>query len=471
MTHAPAREDPVVAAVSEVIGGPVGDHARPGRRWWRPVAVLMVLAAVVFSLGMVKTTPCYQQTWTGNTTYQNFCYSDLPYLYTARGFAEHNWPYTADPAVRARYPDVMEYPVGISYWAWGASWVTRWLVGSPDLSQRYQTPVGDLWNAPGVMKEVRVFFVVNAVGFAIVVIIAAGLLAGAARRRPWDAAAFALSPALLMSGLVNWDLLAVGFVAGALYAWSRGRPMLTGLLIGLGTATKLYPLFLLGALLVICLRRRRISDFLAATAAALLAWVVANLPAYVTGPEQWKVFWTFNSNRAADLGSPWLALQQMTNHTFSAHAINDASWLFFSAWCLGVLIIGLRAPATPRFAQLGFLLVAGFLLVNKVYSPQYVLWLLPLAVLARPRWRDQLIWQGAELAYFCAVWWYLADKLQAGDGTSPFYWISIAVRMAGQIYLVVMVVRDMYRPWADPVRSATYHAPEPTEASAQPALG
>lgn len=460
MTFSPAHEDAVVATVSEAIGGPIGDHARRGRRWWRPAGVLMLLAAVVFALGMVKSTPCYQQTWTGNNTYQHFCYSDLPYLYTGRGFAEHNWPYTSDAQVRARYPDVMEYPVGISYWAWGASWVTHWLVGSPDLSQRYQTPVGDLWSAPGVTKEVRVFFVVNAIGFALVAIISAGLLSGVVRRRPWDAAAFALSPALLMSGLINWDMLAVGFVAGALFAWSRGRPMLTGVLIGLGTATKLYPLFLLGGLLVICLRRRQITEFLAATAAALLAWVVANLPGYVTGPEQWKVFWTFNSSRPADLGSPWLALQQMTGHTFAVHTINVVSWAFFAVWCLGVLIVGLRAPATPRFAQLGFLLVAGFLLINKVYSPQYVLWLLPLAVLARPRWRDQLIWQGGEVLYFCAVWWYLADKLEAGDGSSPFYWISIGVRIAAQLYLVALVLRDMYRPWEDPVRAAEYDDPE-----------
>ncbi len=67
----------------------------------------------------------------------------------------------------------------------------------------------------------------------------------------------------------------------------------------------------------------------------------------------------------------------------------------------------MRAPETPRLAQLGFLVVVGFLLVNKVYSPQYVLWLLPLAVIARPRWRDQLIWQGGEVFYFVMVWWYL----------------------------------------------------------------
>ena len=29
------------------------------------------------------------------------CYSDLPYLYTGRGLAEGNWPYTPDPQVRA----------------------------------------------------------------------------------------------------------------------------------------------------------------------------------------------------------------------------------------------------------------------------------------------------------------------------------------------------------------------------------
>ena len=77
-------------------------------------------------------------------------------------------------------------------------------------------------------------------------------------------------------------------------------------------------------------------------------------------------------------------------------------------------MLGLRAPETPRLAQLGFLVVAGFLLVNKVYSPQYVLWLLPLAVLARPRWRDQLIWQAGELLYFAAVWWYLGGYLAPG---------------------------------------------------------
>ena len=47
---------------------------------------------------------------------------------------------------------------------------------------------------------------------------------------------FAAAPVLLFNALVNWDLLAVTFVAGALWAWSRDKPVLTGVMIGLGTA-------------------------------------------------------------------------------------------------------------------------------------------------------------------------------------------------------------------------------------------
>jgi uncharacterized membrane protein len=172
---------------------------------------------------------------------------------------------------------------------------------------------------------------------------------------------------------------------------------------------------------------------------------VANLPAYLSGPEEWRVFWSFNSDRGADLGSLWLAAADTFHTTFDVSTINAVSWLFFAAWCAAVLVVGLLARRTPDFAELGLLIVTGFLLVNKVYSPQYVLWLLPLAVLARPRWRDQLVWQGAELVYFAAVWWYLATFLNSGSGdTHPFYSVAVVVRVAGELVLVALVVRSWF---------------------------
>ncbi|MDQ6526389.1 glycosyltransferase 87 family protein [Nocardioides sp. LHD-245] len=482
----PTRDDAVVAALSEVVGGPMGERARP-HRWWTPTRVLLLLTAVVFAAGLVQKAPCsLAQGRDQNWVYSHMCYTDLRPLYVPRGLVEKAWPYSDDEQVRDRY-DVMEYPVGIAYWAWGTAWVTQWLNGSPDLDQRQRTPVDLLYGDPEVEDEQTIFLLVNAVGFGALALLATWLLAGVHRTRPWDAAAFALSPALLLTGLINWDLLAVALVAGALWAWSRDRPVLTGVLIGLGTAAKLYPLFLLGGLLVICLRRRQLGRFAIAAVWAAAAWAAANAPAYLTGPEQWKVFWSFNSERTADLGSLWMLIDQAGDIGFSAHTINLWSWILFGAWCVVVFAIGMTAgrrlhesPVSrrfmhlvgvanpdkcmnprsaggscsfvPRLAQLGYLIVVGFLLVNKVYSPQYVLWLLPLAVLARPRWRDQIVWQASEVFYFCTVWWYLGGYLApAGGGDAGFYWVGIAVRVLGELYLAAVIVRDLYQPAHDPV--------------------
>jgi uncharacterized membrane protein len=446
----PTREDPVAAALSEVVGGPVGRRAWP-HSWWTPVRVLVLAFTVVFAVGLLQKYPCGKTDWSDETVrYGKMCYSDVPYLYTGRGFAEQHWPYSGSDG---RY-EVMEYPVVISYFAWGASKITALVPSGPSQQVREETPVANLWGLPGMTKEVNTYFLVTAVLLFLCGLGAVLFLAGASRGRPWDAMAFALSPTLLVAGLVNWDLLAVLFTAGALWAWARGRPMLAGVMVGLGVATKLYPLFLLGGILVICLRERRWRQFVAATLAAVAAWVAANLPAYLTGREQWEVFWRFNSDRGADLGSVWLVIQQASNHDVGAHTINAWSWLLFGAWCLGVLVLGLRAPETPRLAQVGFLIVAGFLLVNKVYSPQYVLWLLPLAVLARPRWRDQIVWQAGEVVYFAAVWWYLAGLLDAaGRPDAGFYWMAILLRMAAELYLVVIVARDVLVPRHDRVRA------------------
>jgi uncharacterized membrane protein len=325
---------------------------------------------------------------------------------------------------------------------------------------------GQLYGDHKVLRETLLFTAINAVGFAVCALLAAWFLTGVHRRRPWDAALFALSPVLLFEGLINWDLLAVACVAGALWAQARGRPAVTGVMIGLGTALKLYPLFLFGGLLVVWGRQRRWRELAVAGVAGLAVWLVTNAPAYLSGRHEWSVFWTFNTHRGADLGSAWLVLQQMANHTFAVHTINLVSWVFFLAWCAGVAVLGLLAPQTPRLAQLGLLVVTGFLLVNKVYSPQYALWLLPLAVMARPRWRDQLIWQSGEIFYFASVWWYLGSYLNPGGGGDPgFYWLAVGIRIATQLYLAAIVTRDIVLPAYDVVRPGR---PEPARHSFWP---
>jgi uncharacterized membrane protein len=443
----PTHDDPVATSLSEIVGGPSGDRARP-HSWWTPVRVVMAVFSIVFMLGLVQKYPCGETNWSNNSVrYAKMCYSDVPYLYTGRGFAEHQWPYSDDVRSAAsgseKYP-TMEYPVLTSYFAWGASLVTAVIPSGPSQAVRAVTPIGGLWGLPGMNKEVNTYFLVTAAMLFVCGLLAMYFMAGAVPGRPWDAMAMAASPALLVSGLVNWDLLAVMFTAGALWAWARGRPVLAGVMVGLGVAAKLYPLLLLGAFLVDAIRRRRPDTFGLAAAGALGAWLVANLPAIMTSKDSWKVFWSFNQDRGADLGSIWLVLQQH-GHVSSAHTINLVSGVVLVIACAAIFALGLAAKKRPQVAQIAFLVVAVFLLVNKVYSPQYVLWLLPLAVLARPRWRDLLIWQATELLYFAAVWMYLGNWIQPSSGDNPtLYQIAIIVRMLGELYLVVMVVRDIW---------------------------
>jgi uncharacterized membrane protein len=264
---------------------------------------------------------------------------------------------------------------------------------------------------------------------------------------------YAAAPVLVVTGLINWDLVAVASVAGAFWAWSRGRPVLTGVMLGLGTAAKLYPLFLLGAFLVVALRRGRLPDFGRAVIGAVVAWAAVNVPVMVYGFEGWKGFWTFNADRGPDLGSLWLVASRAGHHA-SAETVNTVSWVVFLGVCAAVLVLGLRATSPPRIPQLALLILVGFLVVNKVYSPQYVLWLLPVAVLARPRWRDLMVWQAGELLYFAMVWAHLGSftaPALPGTTDAAYSW-AIVARVAAELYLAAVVVRDIVRPWRDPVR-------------------
>ena len=93
--------------------------------------------------------------------------------------------------------------------------------------------------------------------------------------------------------------------------------------------------------------------------------------------------------------------------------------------------------------------MAGFLLVNKVWSPQYSLWLVPLAVLALPRWRLVLAWMTVDaLLWAPRMYYYLTP---ANKGLPPDWFLGAAVvRDAVVVLLAVLVVRTIIQPETDP---------------------
>ncbi|MCP9212782.1 glycosyltransferase family 87 protein [Streptomyces sp. NEAU-Y11] len=443
----PTDEDPVARAASEVIGGPVGRRALLGTSWWTPVRIIALVAIGMFALGMAQKMPCYDGGWFfGNTAqYTHACYSDIPHLYSGRGFADDLVPYFHRiPQKVSGGMEYLEYPVLTGLFMEVASWLTP----------------HDGTSQSAMQHREQIYWMVNAGMLMVCAAVMAVCVTRTHRRRPWDGMFVALAPAFALTATINWDLFAVALTAAALLMWSRGRPLTAGILLGLATAAKFYPLLLLGPLFLLCLRTGRWWAFWSATGGAVAAWLVVNVPVMIDwrggGPhvrEGWKMFYTFSQERPVDFGSVWLIVSQRADTPMDD--VNTYATAMMVLACIGVAALALCAPRRPRLAQLAFLIVAAFVVTNKVYSPQYVLWLIPLAALARPRWRDFLVWQACEVMYFLGIWMYLAYT-GSGDqhrGLPPEgYQLAIVLHVLGTLYLCALVVRDALMPERDPVR-------------------
>ena len=438
---APSTDDPVVLLGSEALGGPLGRHARTGTSWWTPLRVLLALTFLTCGVGLVQKDPCRDTAWSAPGVYIYSCYSDIPPLYFGRGLADGEVPYIDQEGDRR-----VEYPVLTG----AVMWLTAQAVGSS------ADP------ADASARTLR-YFDINALALALCAAIAVAATARTGGRRPWDAALFALAPVLALSGTINWDLYAVALLALGMLAWARARPVAAGVLIGLAAATKFYPLFVLGPLLVLCWRAGRMRDFRAALAAAVGSWAVVNVPVMLVDFDGWARFYRLSEDRGAGFGSVWFVLSQQ-GYSLSDGTLNVVSGGLFALACIGVAVLGLLAERRPRLPQLVFLVVAAFVLTNKVYSPQYALWLLPLAALARPRWRDFLIWQAGEVVHFVGTWMLIAgyppgnpDRALGEDG----YGVTVLAHVGGTLWLCWVIVRDVLHPEHDPVRAPNASVGDP----------
>jgi uncharacterized membrane protein len=233
-------------------------------------------------------------------------------------------------------------------------------------------------------------------------------------------------------------------------------------LLGLAVATKFYPVIFFGPLLLLCLRAGRLRAFAVTFGAAAGSWLVVNLPVAIAAPAGWERFYSLSDTRAADWGSIWyfFGTEHWPVAVGPVPTLNLVSLAVFVVGCLGIAVLTLAAPRRPRVAQLFFLILAVFLLSNKVWSPQYVVWLVPLAVLAQPRLWSYLLWQAAEVGYFFAIWAYLitvslggpAGAAAGGIGAGQ-YFAALLARFLTVALLCGLVVWDILRPAADPVRA------------------
>ncbi|MFF0308866.1 glycosyltransferase family 87 protein [Streptosporangium sp. NPDC004379] len=392
-----------------------------------PYLPLTLLAGLGAALAYLWKWPCrFGGAWNdGTLQFTNFCYTDIYPLWWNEKLNEGKVPYFDHP---------VEYPVGIG--------------GIMEFFRRLVGPTSD---PPTAFYDLTtVLMAVCLVGGVLLT----AALAGPARR--WDAAWYALAPALILTAYINWDLAAGVLALGGLLAWSKRRHVLAGVLLGLAVATKFYPLMFFGPLFLLTWRTGRWKEFAQTAAGAAGIWLVVNVPIMLLAFDGWKRFYVFSQERPADWGSIWFFFSQKQWPLLGdPERVDSLGIVTLGLLCLGIALLALAAPTRPRLMQLCFLALAAFMLTNKVWSPQYVLWLIPFAVLARPNWKPLALWMAAECWYFFAIWLYLV-ALQPGNAdlgiSGDTYFTAVWGRAITIVVMMAFVVRDILRPEKDVVR-------------------
>ncbi|HEX7464448.1 MAG TPA: glycosyltransferase 87 family protein, partial [Actinomycetota bacterium] len=249
--------------------------------------------------------------------------------------------------------------------------------------------------------------------------------------------------------------LAVAFATAATLAYLNRRDVWSGILLGLGAAAKLYPVLVVVPFVAGRFKDKEPDRGIHLAWAGAGAWLAVNLPFAVAAPKSWWEFFRFNLQRPADWDSLWfIGHHRLTGDLYSQQsgAIGVASTVLFAVAC--VVVWRLRRRVSPDFARwtFGFPILVLFLITNKVYSPQYGLWLLPWFALALPDLRLFALFEASDVAVFLTRFSWFGRYSGIGGLPIGAFELAVVIRF---LVLVVCVVAWIRRPEPAPV----VHAP------------
>jgi len=406
-------------------------------------AVVVLLTGVALLLGYANKARCtgpeFDAAGRSSPDYplrvdRDVCYSDIQELWLGRDIDAHVFPYlTGSISSEGRLEGgTVEYPVLTGLLIWVAALPAHTDAGFLLASALIMAPFGLL----------------------------TGWMLGRLAR--WRALLWALGPPLVLYASHNWDLPVVACAVGAVYAVHAGRgsrpladrALVAAVLLGLGFALKLYPgAFVLPlALLVLTASRPGRLDWRGAVRVPLVAAataVLVNLPFALAGYEGWRASFTFQQLRKVDIttNSVWY---------WGFRPWSDPDDVVFQAtmdWLSPTLVLlsfGVAlAAGWARFRQDGAYpwigvsaaMLCGFLLLHKVHSPQYTLWLLPFFVLLRVPWAVVAAYLVADVAMGVGIfrWYYALENGQPFDTLAGFSAQAVTIGVWGRAALLVVL--------------------------------
>jgi hypothetical protein len=346
-------------------------------------------------------------------------YSDITSLYFRDQLWRHPVPY---------FDYYVEYPVGMGWLIWLIGFVNS-----------------------GVMP----YFLATAT-----VMIVSGLLV------VWLANQFeganvwllALSPTLPLYVVLNWDMFGIVLMIGALLLFRRDRDVWGMVLLTAAVWTKFFPVVLVPLVVLDRIMRRRWRDAILSSAVFGVGTLLINAPvALEFTPEGWRLrdtwlhFFRFNQSRGSEVNFwSFFASWQLT-----LEEINAWSALLLAGGIGLILLVmwyshyehggrgrDLLLPASTAA-------IAWFFFINKVYSPQYSLWLAVLLALLAASPALVAIFAAVDIAYFAGSFIILYLVVTDNPASAWFYnealFPAMAFREATILAIVVYSIWNIVR--------------------------
>ena len=362
----------------------------------------LLAAAIMCALGLwmrapLLTYPGPQESRAFNSyAFRHFSYSDIASLYYRDALHTHPRPY---------FDYRLEYPVGTGLLIY--------------ILNTARSPGG--------------YFLLTSLVLSLCGLATVWLIPRFPRGRPW---LLALSPSLALYMNLNWDLFAILLTTLALVLFVRERDGPAAVCLAAAVWTKFFPIVLLPLVLA---ERVRADQLRAAAGIALsftLASAAINLPLLILRPAAWWHFFESNRTRPREVN-----LWNFFDHwNLTTTQINTWSALLLAAG-LAVLILSLwrRPEHGLLFASCAAL--AWFFFVNKVYSPQYSLWIVVLLAAVGPPIALATAWSMADVIYFAASFLILGlVEFGHGEVTTWFFDRALLPAMALREGLLLVII-------------------------------
>ncbi|MDR6597330.1 glycosyltransferase family 87 protein [Saccharothrix longispora] len=439
-----------MSVTREAVAVPGGASATPGASRFGRVglAVVVLLCGLTMFAGFLNkdrcTGPEFDQWGRSAPDYEErnkaeVCYSDVQHLWIGRDVDRHVFPYVHG-SINSKgvlVGGVVEYPVLTGLLIWAGAIFAHTDAAFLLFSALLMAPFG----------------------------LAAGYLLGKLSR--WRALVWAIGPPVVLYAFHNWDLPVVFCAVAAVYVVHRGwgererplvqRAVVASVLLGIGFAFKIYPaIFVLPLCLYVLtggpggrdLPRGRSWDWAGAVKVALasvVTVVLINLPFAVVGLEGWKASFAFQGLRRVDITTnsiwfwamrPFMADDDMQSLVSVLSPVGILASFALACW------IGWRryqAEGTYPWVPVSAAMLCGFLLLHKVHSPQYTLWLVPMFVLLRVHWGWIASYFVADLAMGIGIfrWYYAIEFAQPSGIYDGFSAQAVVIGVWGRAALLV----------------------------------